>query len=492
MPILGTRSARFGTGEPPRKLGRALASVAVIVLLTQAAALAQLPMGGTVVENATVLVGDGTRLTNTSILISGDRIGKVGADVSGGMMATKIDARGKVITPGLIDVWSSLGVYGGGANPAERVADAFDAYDKFALRAALRNGVTVIYGAPAGGESANGVGAVVHLNPGVAGAAELLRREGDLGGALGGGAIGSVMRWQEMRDAFRAALDYRDAREDYEEELEEYKERIDKAVKAYDAAQAEEKKEGDAKGENGGEAKDGESKPTKPGEDGERKPNKSGKDAGGDEKEGEDDLKKPAEPRPEPEKDRLLEVLDGGVRMRVAADQPRDLLNLLDLGREFNLPLVIEGASGAAHVAAELADAGVPVILDATQPALRYTGVDARRFARADTIRVLRDAGVDVYLASGRGGHAATPRLSLIAAQAVAQGVEPADALAMITSRAAELLRIEEDYGQVAPGKVADLVIWSGPPFRSGSRVERVFVSGKEVFNAERDSGEDW
>jgi imidazolonepropionase-like amidohydrolase len=54
-------------------------------------------------------------------------------------------------------------------------------------------------------------------------------------------------------------------------------------------------------------------------------------------------------------------------------------------------------------------------------------------------------------------------------------------ALRSITLSAAEALGIAESYGSIEAGKVANVVVWSGDPLEFSSRVERLFIRGKEV-----------
>ena len=69
-----------------------------------------LPSGPTLINNATILTGTGERLDDASLLISDGKIAFVGeGEVPEG--ATIIDANGRWVTPGLIDVHSHLGVY---------------------------------------------------------------------------------------------------------------------------------------------------------------------------------------------------------------------------------------------------------------------------------------------------------------------------------------------------------------------------------------------
>ena len=61
-------------------------------------------------QNATVLTGDGSRLDNTSLYVRDGRIEWIGEGTAA-PDATVVNAEGKWITPGLIDVHSHLGVY---------------------------------------------------------------------------------------------------------------------------------------------------------------------------------------------------------------------------------------------------------------------------------------------------------------------------------------------------------------------------------------------
>ena len=65
----------------------------------------------TLIRNATVLVGDGTRLENADVLLRDGKVARVGQGLDAPRGSTVVDGTGKWITPGLIDVHSHLGVY---------------------------------------------------------------------------------------------------------------------------------------------------------------------------------------------------------------------------------------------------------------------------------------------------------------------------------------------------------------------------------------------
>jgi len=65
----------------------------------------------TLIRNATVLVGDGSRLEGADVLLRDGKVARVGSGLEAPRDAVVVDGTGKWITPGLIDVHSHLGVY---------------------------------------------------------------------------------------------------------------------------------------------------------------------------------------------------------------------------------------------------------------------------------------------------------------------------------------------------------------------------------------------
>lgn len=70
-----------------------------------------LPRQTTLITNATVLTGTGERLNQTDVLIQDGIIAQVGTDLTAPENVQVIDAKGKWVTPGIIDVHSHLGAY---------------------------------------------------------------------------------------------------------------------------------------------------------------------------------------------------------------------------------------------------------------------------------------------------------------------------------------------------------------------------------------------
>ena len=172
----------------------------------------------------------------------------------------------------------------------------------------------------------------------------------------------------------------------------------------------------------------------------------------------------------------LARALAGELPVMFQVDRATDIETALEIIREHELSGVLAGVREGWAVAAEIAAAEVPVLLD---PSLNLPyGFDSLR-GRDDNALRLHQAGVTVAFTSSRGPHYAS-RLRYLAGNAVAEGYPYQAALAAITSAPARIFNVI-DAGSIRPGALANLVIWNGDPLELTSWPLRVFVRGVEV-----------
>ena len=170
-------------------------------------------------------------------------------------------------------------------------------------------------------------------------------------------------------------------------------------------------------------------------------------------------------------------VLAGRLPLIIVADKASDIEAILRLAREYSLRIMIAGGAEAWMVADQLAAAKVPVLAGSL---LNIPGDFATLGARQEAPGLLRRAGVDVALiGTGSDPDAFNVRnIKQEAGNAVAYGMAWDDALRAITLTPAELFGVADRYGSLQPGRVANVVVWSGDPFEFSTRVEHVFVRG--------------
>lgn len=171
----------------------------------------------------------------------------------------------------------------------------------------------------------------------------------------------------------------------------------------------------------------------------------------------------------------LQALISGEQPLVVTANRASDILWALELAREFDLKLIIEGAAEGWMVADQLAAAQVPVVIDA----LNNLPISFDQLgARLDNAALLTDAGVLVAISGP--GYASTHNVYLArqsAGNAVASGLPYEEGLKAISTNVAKVFGIEG--GVLAPGAVADIVVWSGDPLEVTSYPEQVLIGGE-------------
>lgn len=177
----------------------------------------------------------------------------------------------------------------------------------------------------------------------------------------------------------------------------------------------------------------------------------------------------------------LIPVVQGRLPMLVQADRASDIDAALRLSREFGFKLIIAGGAEAWQVADRLKAADVPVLTGAmSNIPSSFTTLGARQ----ENVGLLRRAGVQVVVIGNGGGDEETFNVRNIryeAGNAVAYGATWDDALRAVTLTPAEVFGIADRVGSLAPGKDANVVIWSGDPFEFRTDAEHVFIRGRSV-----------
>jgi hypothetical protein len=162
----------------------------------------------------------------------------------------------------------------------------------------------------------------------------------------------------------------------------------------------------------------------------------------------------------------------------VTAHRAQDILSALKLAKEFDLRLVLDGASEAYLMTDAIKAAGVPVVLHPTM----YRSHGEAENLSFETAAKLRAAGIPVALQSGFEDYVPKTRVVLFeAALAASNGLTFEQALATITSDAAKILGVESRIGTLQPGKDADIALYDGDPFEYTTHCIGTVIDGRGV-----------
>ena len=180
----------------------------------------------------------------------------------------------------------------------------------------------------------------------------------------------------------------------------------------------------------------------------------------------------------------FVEVLDGKLPLLVTVNRAADIDAALRVAAEFGVRIVLDSAAEAYLATDRIKAAGAPVIV---HPTMRRAGQGETENLGFETAATLRAAGIPVALQSGYESYVPKTRVALFeAAVAAANGLTTEEALAAITIDAAKILGVDDRVGSLAPGKDGDVAVFDGDPFEYTSHCTAVVIDGTVVSDAPR------
>jgi imidazolonepropionase-like amidohydrolase len=379
-------------------------------------------------QGASVMTAAGPTLASADVLVVGSKIAAVGPGLEVPEGAVVVDASGRWITPGLIDVHSHMGVYAvpsvranadgnestGPFKPEVRAIDSFWPQDP-ALRRAVAGGVTTIHVLPGSANLVGGQGATLRMTPQLS--ADEMRFEGaptTMKMACGENPKRVYGKRKKTAPGTRMG------------EVAMLRQRLEKD-KSYAP--------------------------------------KGSVDFG---------------------RQAMRKVVDGEITIQNHCYRADEMLLRLALFDEFGItPRAFHHAIEAYKIRAQLAEAGVGAAVWVDWWGNKMEMLDTVQANAA----LLDEVGVRVAVHSDSPYD--VQRLNQQAAKALAAGqragvrVDRDRAIRWVTANPAWVLGIEDRTGTLEPGRDADLVVWSGDPFSVYSRADLVLIEGQRVYDRE-------
>ncbi len=184
------------------------------------------------------------------------------------------------------------------------------------------------------------------------------------------------------------------------------------------------------------------------------------------------------------EKETLAGVLSGEILVQNHCYRADEMAQMIDIAQEFGYKIAaFHHAVEAYKIADLLAKEGICADVWADWWGFKMEALDGIR----ENAALLQAAGACVVIHSDSA--LGIQRLNQEAAKAMAAGLRMGlsmraeDAIRWITLNPARALGIGEQTGTLEPGKMADVVLWSGDPFSVYSRAEKVYIDGALVFD---------
>lgn len=376
-----------------------------------------------------VITVSGAEIPNGDVLIVGRLIRRVGRNLRAPKDALVIDARGRWVTPGLVETHSHMGVHPiptvGGRDtnesshpimPHVRVIDAVNISDP-AIKLSWTGGITTLQILPGSSNVIGGQSVVLKLRGGTIGS--MLFREAPRGlkMALGENPKRNFDRrlpTSRMGAAYLLRLWFSKAKQ-YKLEWQQYLAKKGQAL---------------------------------------RPPKR--------------DLKLEV----------LADLLRGKLRVHVHTYRADEMLTLFRIADEFGFKITaVHHALEAYKIAKEIARRGVAVVTFADKWGHKWEAYHA-------TVRnaaLCQRAGVTVAIHTD---HPVLEQWWLVheAAKAMKYGLTRLQAWRSVTLNPAKILGVEKYVGSLQPGKHADVVVWDRDPFVIGARTQWVLIEGRVVY----------
>jgi imidazolonepropionase-like amidohydrolase len=181
--------------------------------------------------------------------------------------------------------------------------------------------------------------------------------------------------------------------------------------------------------------------------------------------------------RNNPQMDALLPVVRGKQPIMIEVNSKGDIESAIKWVSENKIKAVFMGVSEGHRVAKELAEAKIHVI---TGPVLSNPRRENDRYDIAYTnAGIMHKAGVKVSIRTDNAEN--TRNLPFNAGFAATYGMPLDEAYKAVSINTAEIFGVEDKYGSIEKGKIANLFVSTGDPFEMKSRIEHLFIKGWKI-----------
>ncbi len=400
----------------------------------------------TLITGATILTGTGERIENGSILLTDGKIMSVGAagDIKAPKDVRTVDADGKWVTPGIIDIHSHLGVYpspgtqstsDGNEATSPNTAEVWAEHSVWphdpGFTRALAGGITSLQILP-GSANLFGGRTVTLKNvpsrtvqgmkfPGAPHGLKMACGENPKRVYQSRGPATRMANFSHYRKAWIDAVAYNDKWTKYEAKLEK----------------------------------------------------------------GGDDAEKAEPPKQDLKLDTLAGVLNGDITINMHCYRADEMVQVLDMAQEFGYKVgAFHHAIESYKVADYLAENDVCAAVWADWWGFKLEAYDT--VGENAALVHAQENGCTIIHSDSEIG---IQRLNQEAAKAMASGqrigldIKEEDAIAWITANPAKVMKVLDETGTLEAGKMADVVVWSRNPFSVYAQAEQVFIDGALMYD---------
>jgi imidazolonepropionase-like amidohydrolase len=179
----------------------------------------------------------------------------------------------------------------------------------------------------------------------------------------------------------------------------------------------------------------------------------------------------------QPEMEALLPVIRGDVPLFLEVNKKEDIDEAIGWLKDKDISVVLTGVADGWRVADTLAKLKIPVI---TGPVLKNPSRSSDRYDTAyKNAGIMAKAGVLVAIRTNETEN--VRNLPFQAGFAANYGLGKEEALKAITINPAKIMGIDNQYGSLEKGKIANLFVCDGDPFEPKTQLSALFIKGWKI-----------
>jgi len=181
----------------------------------------------------------------------------------------------------------------------------------------------------------------------------------------------------------------------------------------------------------------------------------------------------------------VADLLRGRYKAFVYCESPSDVMRAQKLAKKYDFPSIYIMGPECYKAAEFIQKNKLKVVLD---PEVVYFEKDpvTEKISKVEVAKVFHDKGVEFALQSAP-EKIHTRSLFYQAMRVMGSGLSAEDILKAITLIPAQILDVDSLVGSLDKGKLANFVVLNREPFSLSTKVEFVYIEGKQVYDRDKD-----
>lgn len=172
----------------------------------------------------------------------------------------------------------------------------------------------------------------------------------------------------------------------------------------------------------------------------------------------------------------MIPVINKEIPLKAHVHRGDDIISAIRIAKEFNLDMTLDHCTCVTDVLDDVLNEKFPLIMGPSLGARGKIELKGKSFKNVATVSKKADICITTDAPV-----IPLEYLPICAGLAIENGMDEWKALEAVTINGAKIMKIDDKYGSLEVGKVADIIVWKRKPFISVTSPKYVIVEGKNI-----------